>query len=84
MDDLKTLLSDIPALGIEGAYKYLGIPETYDILHIEIKNNATKEFIQRPRVIFNTNLTACNTAQAINGFALPITYFAQGRRLRNH
>jgi len=84
MDDLKALLSDIPSLDIEDAYKYLGISEASDILHTEIKTKATKEVIQQTRSILNANVTACNTTQAINAFTLPITYFAQGRRQRNH
>jgi len=78
MDDLNAFLADTPSLGIEDACKYLGISEASDILHTEIKTKVTKEFIQQTRVILNTNLTACNTTQAINGFALPILHYGFG------
>jgi len=39
------LLSDFPSLGIDVAYKNLGITEASDVLHTEIKTKATKEFI---------------------------------------
>jgi len=76
--DLKSLLSDSPSLGIEDTYKYLGISESFDILHTEIKTKATKEFVWRTIAILNANLKTCNTTQAINGFALPILRYGFG------
>ena len=37
------LLEDIPSLGIENAYKYLGISEASENIHTEIKYKATKD-----------------------------------------
>jgi hypothetical protein len=57
---------------------HLGISEASNILHDEIKTKATKEFIRRTRAILKANLTARNTAQAINGFATPILRYGFG------
>ena len=72
------LLSDIPTLDIEDSYKYLGVVEASDILHDEVKTKTTKEFIRRTRAILKSHLTASNTTQAINGFALPILRYVFG------
>ena len=72
------LISDIPTLAIEDSYKYLGIVEASDILHDEVKTKTTKEFIRRTRAILKSHLTASNTTQAINGFALPILRYGFG------
>ena len=52
--------------------------EASEILHDEIKAKTTKEFIRRTRAILTSRLTASNTTQAINGFALPILRYGFG------
>ena len=70
--------SEIPALGPEESYKYLGIAESSDILHDEMKKKAKSEYISRVRAILKSKLNANNTAQALNGYAMPIMRYGFG------
>ena len=65
-------LSEIPKLGPEDSYKYLGISQSSDILHEEVKKKTKSEYISCVRTILKSKITANNTAQAINGYAMPI------------
>ena len=70
--------SEIPTITNDNSYKYLGICETSEILHKEMKEKAIKETFKRVRSIAKAKLTAINFTKAYNTFALPILRYGFG------
>ena len=70
--------SEIPTITNDNSYKYLGICETSEILHKEMKEKAIKETFKRVRSIAKAKLTAINFTKAYNTFASPILRYGFG------
>ena len=71
-------ISEIPHLGPEDSYKYLGISQSSEIFHDEIKKKTKSVYISRVQAILKSKLTVNNTAQALNGYAMPIMRYGFG------
>ena len=64
---------------LEGqGYKYLGILETDQIRHKEMKEKVTKEYFTRVRAVLKSKLNGGNTMKAINTWAVPIIRYNAG------
>ena len=59
-------------------YKYLGILEADNILHTEMKNLVTKEYIRRVKKVLRSQLHGRNCIQAINTWAVPVVRYGAG------
>jgi len=53
-----TFENDIKELDSRKAYKYLGIEESFDILHKNEKEKLKKEYLRRLRLVLGTELSA--------------------------
>ena len=75
------VVTDIPILDENGettGYKYLGVLQAERVHHQRVREKATNEYKKRVRKVLESNLTARNTVQALNGFALPILRYSFG------
>ena len=64
--------SEISNLDPANSYKYLGISESFDHLYTNIKVKTTSDYVQIVWAMLKAKLTAKNTSQALNSFAMPI------------
>ena len=62
----------------EEGYKYLGVLEANTILHREMKELVTKEYVWRVKKILKTQLHGKFTMQAINTWAVPLVRYGAG------
>ena len=71
-------VQDIPLLGEDDSYKYLGILQADILLHDKAKRSAKKEFFTRVRKILKAELTAKHTVNAITTYAMPVMRYGFG------
>ena len=60
----------------ETGCKYLGIIESEEIKHQEMKEKIKKEYIKRLKIILKSKLNSGNTVKAINSWAAPIIRYS--------
>ena len=68
----------IPELESDKGYKYLGILETDDIMHTEMKDKIKKEYYRRVRQLTSSKLNGGNTIRAINSRAVSLVRYSAG------
>ena len=68
----------IPELESDKGYKYLGILETDDIMHTEMKDKIKKEYYRRARQLTSSKLNGGNTIRAINSRAVSLVRYSAG------
>ena len=68
----------IPELESDKGYKYLGILETDDIMHTEMKDKIKKEYYRRVRQLTSSKLNGGNTIRAINSRAVSLVKYSVG------
>ena len=59
-------------------YKYLGILESDNINHQEMKSNIKKEYLSRIKAILKSKLNSGNTVKAMNTWAVPVVRYSAG------
>ena len=59
-------------------YQYLGILESNNINHEEMKNKIKKEYISQLKAILKSKLNGGNTVKAINTWAVPVVRYSAG------
>ena len=62
----------------EGGYKYLGVLETDQVLHNEMKDKIKKEYFSRVRNVLKSKLNGGNTISAINTWAVSLVRYSVG------
>ena len=70
--------NDIKELDLRKAYKYLGIEESFDILHKNEKEKLKKKYLKRLRLVLGTELSAKNMIQATGSLAVPVLSYSFG------
>ena len=73
-----TFDNDIKELDPRKAYKCLGIEESFDIQHKNVKEKLKKEYLGRLRLVLGTELSAKNKIQAIGSLAIPVLRYSFG------
>ena len=73
-----TIVEGIPTMSVKESYRYLGVLESSDILHSQVKESVTKEYTRRIRKTLNTKISSCNTITAISAFAMPVMRYGFG------
>ena len=68
----------ISELESDKGYKYLGILEAGDIMHIEVKDKIKKEYYRRVRQLILSNLNGGNTIRAINSQSVSLVRYSAG------
>ena len=68
----------ISELESDKGYKYLGILEAGDIMHIEVKDKIKKEYYRRVRQLISSNLNGGNTIRAINSQSVSLVRYSAG------
>ena len=66
------------SLGEDGSYKYLGVLETDQIKHEEMKGEIEAEFFSRVRKVLKSKLNAGNTIKAINTWSVSLVRYVAG------
>ncbi|XP_045471751.1 uncharacterized protein LOC123678658 [Harmonia axyridis] len=75
------ILSDgreMTGLRYEDRYKYLGVQQTFEIMHRENKDNTKNELLKRVKKVLRTQLSAKNKIMAINSWAIPTFTYTAG------
>ena len=62
----------------EGGYRYLGILETDQILHQQMKSLTSREYLRRIKLLLKSSLTGKNLITAINTWAIPVIRYGAG------
>ena len=75
---VESTFDDIKELDPRKAYKYLGIEESFDIQHKNVKEKLKKEYLRRLRLVLGTELSAKNKIQAIGSLAVPVLRYSFG------
>ena len=68
----------ITELDADKGYKYLGILEANDIMHIEMKGKIQKEYYRRVRQLTSLKLNSVNTIRKINSSAESLVRYSAG------
>ena len=68
----------ISELESDKGYKYLGILEAGDIMHIEMKDKIKKEYYRRLRQLISSNLKGGNTIRAIKSQSVSLVRYSAG------
>ena len=68
----------ITELDADKGYKYLGILEANDIMHIEMKGKIQKEYYRRVRQLTSLKLNSVNTIREINSSAESLVRYSAG------
>ena len=66
------------SLGEGGSYKYLGVLETDQIKHEEMKGKIEAEYFSRVRKVLKSKLNARNTIKAINTWSVSLVRYVAG------
>ena len=66
------------SLGEDGSYKYLGVLETDQIKHEEMKGKLVAEYFSRIRKVLKSKLNAGNTIKAINTWSVSLVRYVAG------
>ena len=70
--------NEIKNLDLDEHYKYLGFLESDQISSKKIKENSTKQYKKRLRLILKTSLHGRNQIMALNTFAIPVITYTAG------
>ena len=68
----------IKGLSLEESYKYLGVQQTEDVQHRQVKKQTSAEYTNRVRKILKSKQNGGNTIQAINNWAVPVIRYTAG------
>ena len=69
---------DIKVLGPRRACKYLGMEESYDIEHNNVKERLKKEYLRRLRLVLGKEWSAKNKVQATGALAVTVLRYSFG------
>jgi hypothetical protein len=78
MDIGSTFENDIKEMDPRKTYKYLGIEESFDILHKNEIEKLKKEYLRKLRLFLGTELSVKNKIQAIGSLAVPVLSYSFG------
>ena len=73
----------IKSLDDGNGYKYLGVLESCDILHNNMKQQMRQEYFRRLRLVLRSQLNSRNKFRAVNAYCLPIIRYTAGLVKRN-
>ena len=68
----------IKSLDDGNGYKYLGVLESCDILHNNMKQQMRQEYFRRLRLVLRSQLNSRNKLRAVNAYCLPIIHYTTG------
>ena len=72
------IVEEIPLMGCDDQYKYLGIVQCNENITEEVKKKAKREYFNRVRGILKSDISARNITNAICAFAMPIMRYGFG------
>ena len=70
--------NNIRGLNLEESYKYLGILQADNIVHVQIKKKAASEYTKRVRNVLKSKLNGGNSIRAINSWSVPVIRYTVG------
>ena len=70
--------NEIKALKESEGYKYLGVIEADEMLHSQMKEKVSKEYLRRVRKLGKSKLNGRNLIQGINTWAVSLVRYAGG------
>ena len=70
--------TETPQLSGEDSYKYLAMMEGCDILHFQVKEGVSKEYVSRVRNILQTDISIKNTVAAVNSYTMLVLRYGIG------